>query len=87
MFSTSQFPSMMVVNIPVQGQLDNWDTSSFDRDGNEYTGNNGWSVTDNFSCFPGDCGSYATGSYYGNPYPPPAPGAAVRGLSTILLRM
>jgi len=35
-------------------------TSSFDSNGNEFTGNNGWTAEDNYSCNSTPCGSYGT---------------------------
>jgi hypothetical protein len=35
-------------------------TSSFDSNGTEYTGNNGWTAEDNYSCNNIPCGSYGT---------------------------
>lgn len=67
--------SFQIIDIPAGSpQLDDWMTSIVNRDGIEFTGNNGWSVQDNYSCYPGPCGpGYAAGSYYGKPYPPAAP--------------
>eukprot|EP00287_Rhodomonas_sp_CCMP768_P010512 CAMPEP_0196720744 /NCGR_PEP_ID=MMETSP1091-20130531/3457_1 /TAXON_ID=302021 /ORGANISM="Rhodomonas sp., Strain CCMP768" /LENGTH=274 /DNA_ID=CAMNT_0042062059 /DNA_START=22 /DNA_END=846 /DNA_ORIENTATION=+ len=38
-------------------------TSSFDSAGNEYTGNNGYTVVDSYSCGSGACGGFSMGSF------------------------
>mmetsp|Transcript_11347 Transcript_11347/g.17844 ORF Transcript_11347/g.17844 Transcript_11347/m.17844 type:complete len:400 (+) Transcript_11347:3-1202(+) len=54
-------------------------SSSFDGAGNEYTGSNGYTVVDSYSCGSGECGGFTMGSY---PATVAAGGASTTGVTT-----
>jgi len=56
-------------------------TPYMDSYGNTYTGDNGYTVTDSYSCGSGACGGFSMGSGYGAP---PAAGADMAGTQSLV---